>query len=461
MKELLKLPPVFVEIGFAALKVLAGERGLELPIERAADGKATAPSREKIIAGLEKFLNRKTWQPRIRAICGLSVQGVSLRRINLPVTTPDDFERVLRLQIESEFPLPPDELAWGWRDISANANRREILVVAVRKQIVQDYTAILTAAGLAAEFTVSAFARDALCQTSESAHASLEIAPDQSELVVFENDIPVAARVFSSGAELTDSVRKISGEKIIFLSGMTASTEQLFSKTSATFKCQRLEIPAREGFSAATMGLEKMALENLPLLLLQARSKPKTNSFNLTLPENRYFLIRAGALLVLLLLFPFAEALLLKPFLDWRLNAFKVKQQNFLAVVKPEAKLLLYLKENQPPYLDALYILSKSLPPGCHLDSLNIDQRGLLSMKAAIPNGQAVTDFRAKLMASGFFNNLTVEEQTPIQNQPRVSVRMSAQWKPAGLRATVSVPAPVVETNSPGAKTQPPKNLKP
>ena len=33
-------------------------------------------------------------------------------------------------------------------------------------------------------------------------------------------------------------------------------------------------------------------------------------------------------------------------------------------------------------------------------------------------NAQQVTDFRAKLIASGFFSSITVEEQTPIQNQP-------------------------------------------
>ncbi len=460
MKDMLNLPTVFIEIGFAAIRVLSGERGLEIPLERALDGKLTTSSREKIIAGLEKFLERKSWQPRLRALCGLSAQGLSLRQINLPVTTPDDFERVLRLQIESELPLSPEEMAWGWRDISANANRREILVVAVRKQIVEDYAALLTAAGLNPEFAVSAFARQALCKTTEAAQAVLEITPSQSELVVFENGVPVTARVFASGAGLAEVVKKNSTAKQIFISGPTADTAEFLAKLSGDCKCQRLEVPSGDGFSAATLGLKKIALENLPLLLLQVRAQAKKNTFNLTLPENRYHLKWAVALLALLLLFPFAEALLVKPFLNWRLNSFKAEQEKFLSVVAPEAKFLLYLKENQPPYLDALYIFAKSTPPGGHLDSLSLDQRGQISLKAAMPNGQAVTDFRAKIMASGFFANISVEEQTPVQNQPRVNVRMSAQWKPAGLRATVSVPAPVVETNKLGLMPGTPKNLK-
>ena len=53
MMELLNPPPVFIEIGLGSLKALCETRGLELPLERAADGKLTAASRDKIIAGLE------------------------------------------------------------------------------------------------------------------------------------------------------------------------------------------------------------------------------------------------------------------------------------------------------------------------------------------------------------------------------------------------------------------------
>jgi len=38
-----------------------------------------------------------------------------------------------------------------------------------------------------------------------------------------------------------------------------------------------------------------------------------------------------------------------------------------------------------------------------------------------------------------------VEEQTPVQNQPRVNVRMTAQWKPVATRAAVKITAPVEE----------------
>ena len=58
-------------------------------------------------------------------------------------------------------------------------------------------------------------------------------------------------------------------------------------------------------------------------------------------------------------------------------------------------------------------------------------------------NAQQVTDFRTKLIASGFFANVAVEEQAPVQGQPKVTVRMAAQWKAAAARPALKVaPAP-------------------
>ena len=91
--------------------------------------------------------------------------------------------QVLRLQIEAEFPLSPDDLAWGWRDISNGAAKREILVAAVRKETVEDYATALAAAGLNPEFTVAALARNALCPQPDGSHAVLEIARNYSCLL--------------------------------------------------------------------------------------------------------------------------------------------------------------------------------------------------------------------------------------------------------------------------------------
>ena len=442
MRELFHSPSLFIEIGSGSLKAVCENRGVEILLERGADGTLTTASRGKVIAELGKFIGRKSWQRQVRAVCGIRAQGVLLREISLPAAAAEDFENVLRLQIENEFPLSPDELAWGGRDVSQGGTRRRILVAAVRKKTIEEYANILGAAGAKAEFTVAALAREALCPQPEIPHALVEIGTEHSELVTFENHVPTGLRVLTTGEDLVGAIKKHTLAKIIFVSGELEMLEKHFFKLSAAMDCRRLELAAGPGNSAAVLGLKKSTFDEGAWLRLQTKPKPAKNGFSLRLPENRFWLVRAVVLLAVLLLFPLAEILVVKPFLQWRVDAFEKRRLAFNSVVEPESKFLLFLKQNQPPYLDALYLFSKAAPPGCHLDSLAVNQHGEISIKAAMPGAQSVTDFREKLIASGFFANLTVEEQTPIPNQPRVNVRMTAQWKPAGLRRAVTVPPP-------------------
>ena len=54
-------------------------------------------------------------------------------------------------------------------------------------------------------------------------------------------------------------------------------------------------------------------------------------------------------------------------------------------------------------------------------------------------DGQQVTDFRSKLMDSGFFERVTVEEQVPTPDHQKVNLRITAQWKPYDKRASLAI----------------------
>jgi len=471
MKELFNPPPVFIEINPASLRALRGNGGLELPLQRAADGKLTAACRKELISALQNFLGRKNWQPRVRAICGISAHGVSLRKIALPAMSGGGLEGVLRLQIEKEFPLSPDALAWGWREISNDPARREAIVAAVRKEVVEDYARILSEAGANPEFTLSAFARELLCPSPNERHAILKIGRTHAELASIENGVAASLKILPVNGNLSDAVMKNSSAKIIYVSGNAAGQSDVWGKLSARMDCRRLEVPGGDGFSAATVGLKKSFLENIPLPRLQSSLRPAKTPFSFswtdfTRGENRRWLARAAALLALLMILPYAEALLLKPLLGLKLASFKKQRQQFASVVEPEMHFLQSLKQNQPPYLDAIYLFSQAAAPGLHLDSLTINQHGDIALKGAMQNAQQVTDFRAKLIASGFFANLTVEEQTPVPNQPKVNVRMSAQWKSAAERAALKIgpsPEEMGRANSETKAAVPPaaeKNIK-
>jgi hypothetical protein len=265
---------------------------------------------------------------------------------------------------------------------------------------------------------------------------------------LFEHGAATGVKILPASGGIADAVLKNAGAKIIYVSGSMATQGGVFEKLSAHFDCRRLEILQGDGFSAATIGLKKSVSENVQLLRLQLKPQPSKTRFSFSQmdfsrTENRRWLAGAGALLILLLILPYAEALLLKPVLGWKLASVKNQRQQFVSVVEPELHFLQSLKQSQPPYLDAIYLLSKAASPGLRLDSLTINQHGDISLKAAMQNAQQVMDFRAKLIASGFFADITVDEQTPVPNQQKVSVRMTAQWKSAEARAALKIgPSP-------------------
>jgi len=58
-------------------------------------------------------------------------------------------------------------------------------------------------------------------------------------------------------------------------------------------------------------------------------------------------------------------------------------------------------------------------------------------LRGSLRDGQQVAELRSKLIDSGFFASVGIEEQSPSPDRQKVTVRMSAQWKPANLRKTL------------------------
>ena len=68
-----------------------------------------------------------------------------------------------------------------------------------------------------------------------------------------------------------------------------------------------------------------------------------------------------------------------------------------------------------------------------------MNRRGEISLRGSMQDAQQVTDFRAKLMDSGFFDRVTVEEQVPTPDRQKVNVRITAQWKPIDKRVGLAI----------------------
>jgi hypothetical protein len=413
------------------------------------------------------------------------------------------------LQVEAEFPLPPNELAWGYVEskIPAEEGSRQTTVVAVKKEILEDYADIFSACGINAVFTLAAVARGWPLAGNGGTCSWLDIGRRHSEMITIEQGRVTGLRILPWGGEsITREISKqlgvgfeeaeklklewdqetraggetsrgiekaihasldnladclagiVSGQKL-WLSGKATSFKDLpgwLAKRTGT-ACEVFGSPAAKGSSAAIQGLQNFSRSNggEPPLIIRWNGKgaAATNgTVNRTLvatwtsrsreilrqPSVRKWARFAAALAVLALLFPIIEPFAMKPVFAKRVAVIKT-EKNRLGMIDRELSFLQFLKQNQPPYLDAITILACSVGPGSRFDSIAMNRRGDLSIKGSLKDSTQVSDFRSKLIKTGFFSSVTVEEQAPTPDRQKVNVRISAQVKPAPARAGISI----------------------
>jgi hypothetical protein len=456
---------LYLEIGQGALRVLKGESGLEIPLERLENGRLTEPCKERVAAALRNFLKRPAWQPRLRALCAINARGVSLRQITLPVASGDELRRLLLLQIESEFPMAPEELVWGYRQletkaqvVSGTGGRQTLLVAAVKKEVLEQYSGLLTSCGISAVFTLAALARGFLCSPLHGSYAMLDIGRSQAELTIFENNAAVSVRVLQWGAEhfsepgtsgqfidsLVTALRNNRNVRKVYLTGEgvrdAAAARRMAGALEVLADCERIETPSGVGHSATMAGLKKAVERDGGASLLTMQAKEAVAGRGGMQPAMAKWIARAAALLVLVLVFPYLEALIMKPRLARKISDLE-NSRDRLTTIDREWSFLQYLKKNQPPYLDAVYLMANAAAKGARFDSISMNRRGDVSFKGTMQNSQQVADFRAKLINSGFYSNVVVEEQTPPPQpfEQKVTLRISAQWKSEAAREALTL----------------------
>lgn len=472
--------PLYFEIGQSSLQALDGEDGFEIPLERRENGRLSATCREKLITGLRDFLQKRSRPSRPQAFCAIGARGVSMRRLTLPASSREELQRLLLLQIESEFPLPPDELAWGYRPLSPELASRngavsvqEVLVVAVKKEVLEEYAEILSGCGLDPVFTLGVLARGALCPRPYGSFALLHLGRSESELVSFDNAVPSSIHILpwgddtiarvsqtapiadSESAELTALAQSLQPKWVgqrLYVAGSHDHLDDLASRLAQAMGSgvlvERLETVSGPGRSAAILGLKKACepgAETSPLVL---QFSPSRNGEVVARPPWKSAAV-AGLLLLGLGFLRYAEAFFQTPRLVQRVTEIEAYRDR-LPKVERELNFLQYLKTNQPPYLDTVATLANAAPAGVRIDSLAMSRRGDLSVRATMRDSQQVVDLRSKLIDSGFFSTVVVEEQTPTPDRQKMIVRFSAQLKPASERK--ALPSDLSPARSPGAK---------
>ncbi len=468
--------PVLVEVGHDVVRVLHGGVVREWPLERDGDGRVAAATRNRLQQELPGFLARAAWQPKQQAWCALGARGVSVRRLALPEGGPGtSLEAMVAMQVEAEFPLPLDQLAWGYVRLGGGGARREVLVVALKREVVDDYRRLFEACGLQPRFTLAALAR-AHGVASQGALALLAIEARTSEWAEFDAlglqrvralpwgvarleldyaahagiDAETARAALREWAISGDSHREIDATLARALADVAgenpavrAAVVSVALPAGTLAAALSRALPRPGGWTVLAGGIEapekvvrglesawrEGAMEAFPELHVPAREAHPVLSHGVPWK----WVGAAAALLLLVTVAPHLEVGWLKPGLERRLASLKADESK-LVRLEAQWDFMRRLKQSQPPYLDALIVINKSIAPGSQLESVSMNARGDLVMRGTLRTSQDVVGFRSKLVESGFFATVVVDEQNPTPNRQQVNYRITARWTDSAER---------------------------
>ena len=215
---------LLLDIGYSSLKILAAGKGIAVPLDRGENGAVSASSREQIRDTIAKLLGRSSKSMasngkaggdrglslrhgRKAIACALPSRGVSLRTFDVPTTSSSEIAKVVELQVETEFPLPPDELAWSYvaappSDATMPTTpTTRVTVAAMRRSLLRDYTELLRECGLEPSFRLGILAVSRLCPAKAGCWGVLDVGRSASELLIFDGPQPVSLTSIAWGGD--------------------------------------------------------------------------------------------------------------------------------------------------------------------------------------------------------------------------------------------------------------------
>ncbi len=223
-KELVGLDIGDSSIKVVELKELGRGRGYEvqsfatepLPQEAIVDGTI-------MDAGLIVDTLRRVWsQSRIRnkkVATALSGHSVIIRRINLPTMSEQELAEQIRWEAEQYIPFNIDEVSLDYHVLNGSSlagdGNMDVILVAARKERIDDYTSVITQAGLEPSVVdVGTFAALNCFETNyldevPGAAALIDIGSSVTSIAVLQNGISVFWRDISIGGnQYTDTIQR-------------------------------------------------------------------------------------------------------------------------------------------------------------------------------------------------------------------------------------------------------------
>ncbi len=164
----------------------------ELPLGVLADGEVT--DRDALTAALKEFVNANKLPRRVRL--GVSNQQIVVRMLDLPrIDDPGERDAALRFQAAEAIAMPLDEAVLdhqiaGYSNNGEVGERMQVVVVAARRTMIDEYLEAAKDAGLKADgIDLDAFALVRMLADAGSETQTTELVPDV-------DGQPQAARVF-------------------------------------------------------------------------------------------------------------------------------------------------------------------------------------------------------------------------------------------------------------------------
>ncbi|MFN0057972.1 MAG: cell division FtsA domain-containing protein [Planctomycetota bacterium] len=192
-----------IDIGTTSLKLYDGPRAAELALERGVRGEITASSAARIREQLRGFFGPD--RSLVATWCALPARGVSLRLIDVPPAPAEELDRLVKLQIERELPLPLEQLAWGFETAPLNGAPRSglsrITVAVLRRDVLAEYQQLFTEWPGAVTFCVASMAIAALVDELHGRQCILDVGCGASELLCLDDGAGRELRVLPWGGD--------------------------------------------------------------------------------------------------------------------------------------------------------------------------------------------------------------------------------------------------------------------
>jgi type IV pilus assembly protein PilM len=151
-----------------------------------------------------------------RVATAVSGHSVIVKKITLPAMTREELEESIRWEAEQYIPFDINEVNLDFQILQHGESdgQMDVLLVAAKKDLIDDYVAVLGEAGLVpAVIDVAAFAAAncyrATCESSDEVAALVNIGAQTTNINILANGVPAFTRDVSAGGnQYTEEIQK-------------------------------------------------------------------------------------------------------------------------------------------------------------------------------------------------------------------------------------------------------------